>query len=288
MGRSIGSSGRPRSPAPHGRRGPLPRADGASAVLEVPRGRADSDLSAGVLDELGGEAADMAGLSASMPLRRGEVWWVTPRSDAALVAVEQGFVVISADTRNATDHSARRVVVATGQQGMLLPSPEPDERLEALTPSRISVVSGDGLKVLLALPSVAEAIADAFAEAIRDRQATIRNCVHVRHSERVLAKLLQLARTYGRAVPGGVRVDFPLTHQLLADMVGSARETVSLALSDLARRGLVHCQHRRFVLRMAPHELFSTLPVPDVAPERQPGVTRLHSRATLIGSRGGL
>jgi hypothetical protein len=242
-----------------------------------------------VLEELGGEAADMAGVSASMPLRRGEVWCATPRSNAALVAVEQGFVVISADTRNATDHSAaRRVVVATGQQGMLLPSPEPDERLEALTPSRISVVSGDGLKVLLALPSVAEAIADAFAEAIRDRQATIRNCVHVRHSERVLAKLLQLARTYGRAVPGGVRVDFPLTHQLLADMVGSARETVSLALSDLARRGLVHCQHRRFVLRMAPHELFSTLPAPGVEPERQLGITRLHRRATLIGSRGGL
>jgi CRP-like cAMP-binding protein len=191
-------------------------------------------------------------------LMRGEVWSATAESDAALIAVEEGFVVISTETRNRNEPPAiRRVIVATGQEGMLLPSPGPDERLVALTPSRIDIVPAAGLRILLGLPSAAETIADAFAEATRDRQATIRNCAYVRHSERVLEKLLQLGRTYGRAVPGGVRVDFPLTHQLLADMVGSARETVSLALSDFARQGLVHCQHRRYVLRMAPRELFS-------------------------------
>jgi len=239
--------------------------------------QAGTYVSASLLDGFGGEAAAMARLFAPMPLTRGEVWCATPESNAALVAVEQGFVVVSTDTRNGTDRPAtRRVVVATGQRGMLLPPPEPDERLEALTASRIGVVSADGLKVLLALPAAAEEIADAFAEAIKDRQATIRNCVHVRHSERVRAKLIQLARMYGRAVPGGVRVDFPLTHQLLADMVGSARETVSLALSNFARQGLVHCQHHRYLLRIAPHELFSTLPAGDVAPERQPAGTRVH------------
>jgi hypothetical protein len=96
----------------------------------------------------------------------------------------------------------------------------PGERLEALTPSRITIVSGQSLRVLLGRPSVAEAILDAFVEALRERQATIRNCAYVRHSERVLEKLLQLARAYGRAVPGGVRIDFPLTDQLLADMGG--------------------------------------------------------------------
>jgi CRP/FNR family transcriptional regulator len=128
-------------------------------------------------------------------------------------------------------------------------------------------VSADAMRILLGLPSVREAIVDAFAEALRDRQATIRNCIYVRHSERVFEKLLQLARTYGRAVPGGVRIDFPLTHQLLADMVGSARETVSLALSELAREGLLDRQQRRYALKISPHELFSTRPSHGV-PER--------------------
>lgn len=224
--------------------------------------------SAGVLAELGGDEAAVAGQSAWVALTRGEVWGSSRADDAALVVVEEGFVLVSTDTDTGNDGPAgRRIVVATGQQGTLLVPPGLGERLEALTPSRITIVSSDSLTVLLRFPSVAEAILDAFAEALRERQATIRNCAHVRHSERVVEKLLQLARTYGRAVPGGVRIDFPLTHQLLADMVGSARETVSLALSDLAREGFLHRQHQWFVLRVDPDALFSTSGVRTAGPQ---------------------
>jgi hypothetical protein len=48
-------------------------------------------------------------------------------------------------------------------------------------------------------------------------------------------------------------------HQLLADMVGSARETVSLALAELGREELLDCRRHRYVLKIAPHDLFSTL-----------------------------
>jgi CRP-like cAMP-binding protein len=232
------------------------RLDDASA----PEGRRSPRSSAGVLAELGGGAVEVAGQSASVVLTRGEVWRSTRDHDAALVAVEEGFVLISADTRHGTRRVGpvgRRIVVATGQRGVLLVPPGSGERLEALTMSRITIISGDSLRFLLGRPSVAEAICAAFVEALQERQATIRNCAYVRHSERVLEKLLQLARTYGRVVPGGVRIDFPLTHQLLADMVGSARETVSLALSDLAREGFLHRRHGRYVLNVGLQELFS-------------------------------
>lgn len=221
--------------------------------------------------EFGGEAAEVAEQSASVALARRESWDVGRDCDAGLVAVEEGFIVVSTDTGDGGSNgenngrpSVRRIVVATGQPGTVLPPPGPSERLEALTPCRVTIVSTDSLDSLFEFPWVAKAITNAFAEALDDRQATIRNCAYVRHCERVLGKLLQLARTYGHAVPGGVRVDFPLTHQLLADMVGSARETVSLALSDLARDGLLLRQHGRYVLKVCPHELFSMWP-PDLA-----------------------
>jgi len=218
----------------------------------------DARASLEVLAELRG--AEKVGRLASVTLMRGEAWGLRREADAALVAIEEGFVVISTDTCNGNGQQAgRRVVVATGQGGMLLVPPGPGERIEALTPSRIQIVSADALKVLLSIPSAAESITDAFAEALRDRQTTIRNCAYVRHSERVFEKLLQLARTYGHVVPDGVRIDFPLTHQLLADMVGSARETVSLALSDLVDEERLHRQRHRYVLKIAPNELFSTL-----------------------------
>jgi CRP/FNR family transcriptional regulator len=139
----------------------------------------------------------------------------------------------------------------------MFPPPVFSERLEALTPTRITVVSTDHLSALLTLPRVAEGITDALIEAARQRQETIRNCAYVRHSERVVEKLVQLARTYGRVVPGGVRIDFPLTHQLLADMIGSARETVSLAISELVSNGFLDRQQNRFILRIGGQELSS-------------------------------
>ena len=217
---------------------------------------------AGVLSELGGgAAARVAERCPSVVLERGAVWRSTQGSDEVLVGVDEGFVFISADSGDNGNGSSnghrRRIVVATGQQGMLLPSPGIGEQLEALTAARVSIVAADPLKVLLGLPLVAEAIAGAFIDGLRDRQASIRNCTYVRHSERVRQTLLQLAGTYGRVAPRGIRIDFPLTHQLLADMVGSARETVSLALAELAREGFLHRHHRDYIIRVGPHELRS-------------------------------
>jgi CRP-like cAMP-binding protein len=244
-------------------------------------GRNGARASAGALAELGGEAAEVVGRSSSVALTRGEAWRTSQDSDAALVAVEEGLVLVSTDTGCDKDGPlSRRIVMATGHRGTLFVPPGPGERLEALTPSRITIVSADSLRVLLALPSVAERLIDAFAEALRERHETIRICAYVHHSERVLERLLQLARTYGRAVPGGVRVDFPLTHQLMADMVGSARETVSLALSDLARAGFLQRQHHRYVLRIGPHELFSTVgPSAGATPERLFAIDSRRARA---------
>lgn len=216
----------------------------------------------GGLAELGGErAVQIAGRSVSVVLARGAVWGGMPVSDVALLAVEEGFVLITADMANEKGRArgygngSRRIILATAESGTFLAPPALGERVEALTQSRITAISADSLKVLLRLPVVAEAIAAALAEALRQRQETIRNCAYVRHRDRVREKLLQLGREYGHVVPGGVRIEFPLTHQLLADMIGSARETVSLALAELARDGFVDRRNRRYVLRIASRDL---------------------------------
>lgn len=224
--------------------------------------------SASVLAEFGDEASEVAAQSPSVALTRGEVCDLSRDHDAALVAVEEGVVLISTETGNGNGNGhpvGRRIVVATGQRGVLLVPPGPDERLEALTSARITVIPTNSLRALLERPSTAEALLDACVEALRERQTTIRNCTCVRHSERVRQTLLQLARSYGHVVPRGVRIDFPLTHQLLADMTGSARETVSLAMSDLGGEGFLHHQHPHYVINVAPHELSSTHRPSDVA-----------------------
>lgn len=80
------------------------------------------------------------------------------------------------------------------------------------------------------------------AETLRRKQDSIANFGNGRHSERVRRKLLQLARDYGRVTSDGIRLDLPLTHSLLAEMIGSERETVTRAVDQLDRGRLSQSQ----------------------------------------------
>ena len=223
----------------------------------------------GSLADVGGEVvARVAARSATVSLPPRAAWRPRAASDVALLSVDEGFVVLSSDIGNGNENGGqyvalnRRIILATGQAGTFLAPPAAGERVEALTACRFSVISFDALRALTALPSVAEAITIALTEELKERRAAIRNCAYVRHTDRVREKLLQLARVYGRVVPGGVRIDFPLTHQVLADMVGSARETVSLAISELVSDGFVVRRDRSYILRIASSDL---LPAPEAA-----------------------
>jgi CRP-like cAMP-binding protein len=53
----------------------------------------------------------------------------------------------------------------------------------------------------------------------------------------------------------GVRLDLPITHQLLAEMVGLARETVTRALNSLSRDGILVRDGREYRLLISPELL---------------------------------
>jgi CRP-like cAMP-binding protein len=56
---------------------------------------------------------------------------------------------------------------------------------------------------------------------------------------RVAASLLELAGDFGVATAGGLRLDVPLSQEILARLAGTTRETCSSTVADFARRGLV-------------------------------------------------
>jgi CRP-like cAMP-binding protein len=53
----------------------------------------------------------------------------------------------------------------------------------------------------------------------------------------------------------GIRIDLPLTHDLISDMVGCARETVTRAFDELQREGFVERRGTSYQLRVAPEAL---------------------------------
>jgi hypothetical protein len=69
-----------------------------------------------------------------------------------------------------------------------------------------------------------------------------------RVDSRVHMLLWHLAGRWGRVRTEGTVVPFRLTHALLADLVAARRPTVTSALSDLARRGLVRSTGDEWIL----------------------------------------
>jgi CRP-like cAMP-binding protein len=168
--------------------------------------------------------------------------------DAALLVVEEGVVVvIGADTR--------RIVIAVATAGDVLAPLGSHEHLRGLTSARVTALSREAQRALMHIPAAAQAVTDALVAALRDRKASLANFARFPHVERVRGKLLQLARSHGRVTGGGIVIDLPLTHDLLADSIGSTRETVTLALRELVRSGFVDRVEGRYRLSVPPGEL---------------------------------
>ena len=55
-----------------------------------------------------------------------------------------------------------------------------------------------------------------------------------RVEDRVTALFCDLADRWGRVTPEGIRIDMPLTHALIGELIGARRPTVTLALAQLA------------------------------------------------------
>lgn len=60
--------------------------------------------------------------------------------------------------------------------------------------------------------------------------------------------LVKAAARWGIPEPRGVLIAAPFTHQEMANMIGSTRETVTLTLGELRKKGIVEIDRRRIVV----------------------------------------
>jgi CRP-like cAMP-binding protein len=70
-----------------------------------------------------------------------------------------------------------------------------------------------------------------------------------RIADRLLARLDDLAERFGRTVPGGRRLELPLTQEHLAGLTGATRESVNRALGELAGTGRIERTGGRYIVR---------------------------------------
>jgi Crp-like helix-turn-helix domain len=172
---------------------------------------------------------------ATLELEGGVPYFRSAFAAGALLLVEDGFVVL----RASDPASARSVITCEAGAGRLVLPPSSEEVLVAIGAARLTVLNPAARVELMRLPPAAEQIVDKLVVALAHKQDASANLAPTRHVERVRRALLQLADTYGHAVHGGIRIDFPISHSLLAEMIASSRETVTRAIDELQRAGVV-------------------------------------------------
>ena len=111
---------------------------------------------------------------------------------------------------------------------------------EAMQPSRvISASEADMTEIVGAQPAAAIDVIASFARRLTESQVLIEDLLNNSVNLRLYRTLLELSKQFGKPDGDLMVIDFPLTHQRLADMIGSNRVTVTRKLHDLQERNII-------------------------------------------------
>jgi Crp-like helix-turn-helix domain len=215
--------------------------------MGVATGRQQSRLLDGLPPSELERAVEILASCASVEVDAGAPYFPASFSNVALLVVEEGFVIVRTAPR-----VSRSIITCEAGAGAVLLPPAAEETLYGLVASRLTAIPFDERDRLLELPGVAQALLEQLTATLSQKQEAIGNFADTRHVERVRRKLLQLARNHGRVGPDGIRIDFPVSHTLLAEMIGSSRETVTRAVDELQRDGFVARRGHSYRLLVSP------------------------------------
>lgn len=107
------------------------------------------------------------------------------------------------------------------------------------------------LSLVRSSPGFARSIAEWLSHDLNRLRDELTSHVEKPLSDRLKAKLCELADQYGSPTDGWVRIDLKLTNAELAQLVGTTPGTVSMLLRDLKDEGTIARKGRRFLINDA-------------------------------------
>lgn len=133
----------------------------------------------------------------------------------------------------------------------LIPSLAPGlAEWRVLEEARVALLDGRTTALLGRWPEISAAVAGRLLRRSRSLAYLMAAQHFLKVQDRLLATLWHLASMWGRVTPQGIVVPFRLTHEMLAQIVGAQRSSVTVALQSLTRENRVtRDSQRRYVLR---------------------------------------
>lgn len=163
-----------------------------------------------------------------------------------------------------TTASGKETILAIHQMGdffgemALLDGKTSPATVSAMEDCRIAAVHhSDFQRQLMSNEKVVRQIIQVLCSRLRQVWGQVQQLSYSTADDRIKAGILQLSKKHGVQDARGIIIDLKITHQELAEMVGTSRETVTRTLARLQQMGILDLENRRIVL-LRPKDLMST------------------------------
>ena len=121
-----------------------------------------------------------------------------------------------------------------------------------LEPTRLAVLDRGVARRIARFPELTGRLVERALERSRNLSVGIAIIHHPRVELRLQMLLWHLADRWGHVRPDGIAIPIQIPHTILADLIAAQRPTVTTAMSELTRRGLIVPMHRGWLLRGRP------------------------------------
>jgi len=195
------------------------------------------------------EFAQLEHIFVSRSYRKGQIIFLEEETGSYMYLVLSGKVKVSK-----SGSGGRETILAIHRTGdffgemSLLDGKTSPATVSAMEDARIISVSGaDFHKYLLHNEKVMRQIINVLCARLRQVWQA-QSLSSSTADARIRMGIYQLASRHGIRDARGTIVDLKITHQELAEMVGTSRETVTRALARLRKQGILSIEQRRIIL----------------------------------------
>ncbi len=204
-----------------------------------------------LLAELSPEAVtNMAETVEMREIRRRQVIYLPGDPGSAVFLVNGGRVKVSKVTRDGKELTlAYRGPGEIFGEACLIDGGPREEMAEAMENALVTEIQRpDFERLLQTQPMLGYRMTKVLAQRRREVESKIENLVFKDVNSKLAELLLRLGTEYGVDDSRGTLVALKITHQEMANLIGSTRETVSLTLAQFKRKGLIQTEGRKVII----------------------------------------
>ena len=187
-------------------------------------------------------------------VRGGLLYLPTDRSDSVLLLVS-GRIKIYHITGDGKE--ALLAIVEPGEifgELAILEAGHREEFAEAMEKTVVVMIPGSEIQLLMEEHThVSVGVTRLMGFRRQKMERRLKSLLFRSNRERLIYLLLELVEKYGRPTAEGVQIGIKLSHQDLASIIGSTRETVTVLLGELQKEGNLMIKRRQIILKRIEH-----------------------------------